>query len=146
MAKIWYGIIVIAYKTSPLRLLLLKNTETKTTTPIAGSRKRLESKIEAAIRETFEETGWIIKKKDLIKTRLVHKFIYGPQKIERAFEQGENQVFFLNADSLNEPLPTKDAKVHKWYSPKKTLQKVDFYDLKSIIKDSIKLIRKKEHI
>ncbi len=146
MEKIWYGIIVIAYKTNPLRILLLRNIDTHTITPIAGSRKRLESKTEAAIRETYEEAGWIIRKNQLTKTRLKHKFIYGPQKVERAFEKGENQVFLLNADTLSQPIPTKDTKEHKWYHPKEALRIIDFYNLKSILRDSIELIKEKENI
>ena len=146
MEKIWHGVIVLAYKTNPLRILLLRNTITSAITPIAGTCQKHESKIEATLRETYEEAGWIIHKKQLIKTRLKHKFIYGPQKPERAFEKGENQVYLLNADRLSQPISTQDTKEHKWYKPKDTLKQIDFHNLRPVLKDSLEIIRENEGI
>jgi len=146
MEKIWYGVIVIAYRTNPLRLLLLRNKETNSITPIAGTRKRYESKSEAAVREIYEESSWVIKENQLVKTRVKHRFIYGPQKVERAFEKGENQVYLLNANSLSEPIPTQDAQEHEWYEPEEALRIIDYYGLKPILKESIELIREIEGI
>lgn len=140
--KTWFGIIVLAYKTNPLRILLVENTQTGNITPISGAVENDETQIEAAIREVKEEVGWIVSSKLLHETSLNHIFIYGINKAERAGDKGVNKVFLFNADKLPEPQKTNDIRSFKWLPLKEAASSISFPDLQEIIKEASKLLSK----
>ena len=84
--KVWQGVLVLAYKTNPLEVLLIENRNTGNITPIGGAleEKWAEEAEDAAVRETREETGWKISKDLLTPTNIYHRFQYAPTKKERA--------------------------------------------------------------
>lgn len=138
--KVWPGTIVLAYKTSPLRILLVENKATGNITTVSGAVEEGETLKEAAVRELKEEVDWDINPESLCSTPITHNFIYAPQKKERAGDRGENQVFLLNANNLAEPKETSDTKSAKWVIPKEAKEAVTFKDLGEVIEKSSELL------
>ncbi len=93
--KTWYGSIVVAYRTNPVRILLIENTETGNVTTISGAVEHEETQKEAAARELQEEVKWKVPADLLKETGVTHEFIYGEKKKERAGDKGSNQVFLI---------------------------------------------------
>lgn len=112
--KTWVGVIVIAYKTNPTRVLLIQNTETGNITPISGAVEEGETLQQTAARELKEEVGWEVKPEQLRETPVKQEFIYGSKKVERAGDKSVNQVFLLDADSLPDPEETQETKNPQW--------------------------------
>lgn len=138
--RTWLGAIVLAYKTDPIRILLVENKQTGNITPISGAVENSEIQIEAATREVTEETGWIISPKQLEETSLIHEFIYGAKKVEREGDKGSNKVFLLNADSLSEPQETNDISSPRWLEYPDAISSTSFPDLQEIIKQAFDLL------
>jgi len=136
----WLGVIILAYKTDPLRILLIKNKQTGNITPIAGALEKGENLKDAAVRELREEVGWTVDPNQFKKTDIKHVFSYGSQKKDRAGDKGENAVLLLNADDLSEAKETKDAKSARWLTPGEALKRISFEDLKNVITKSIEYI------
>lgn len=128
------GAIVIAYKTNPYKVLILENKETGNVTTPSGAIEKGETLEEAAARELKEELGWVIDPKKFQVTPIKQEFVYGPQKKERAGDQGINQVFLLDADNLPEPQETSDTKDAKWLPIEEAVDKITFNDLKEVVR------------
>lgn len=141
--KTWHGAIVIAYKKfgKETKILLLENIDTKKITPIAGAAEEGESQIQAAVRETFEETGWRIKEKDLLETPVEHIFVYGLHKKERAGDRGENKIYLLDANNLSESQATKDAKNHRWLNVEDAIDTINLPDLKERVREAVNIFQ-----
>lgn len=142
--KTWHGAIVLAYKKigEEIKILLLENADTKKITPIAGAAEEGETQIQAAVRETFEESRWKIKEKDLIQTPVEHIFVYGSHKKERAGDRGENKIFLLDANDLPKPQATKDALNHRWLNIEDAINSINLLDLKERVREAAKYIPK----
>lgn len=138
--RIWFGSIVIAYKTYPNRILILENRKSgKITTP-SGAVQGGETLQEAAARELKEELGWVVSPKRFQVTQIMQEFVYGPQKKERAGDKGINQVLLLDANHLPEPQETNDAKNTTWLSLEDAKRKISFDDLRDIVEEASKLL------
>ena len=138
--RTWYGAIVVAYKTNPIRILLVENKKTGNITPISGATENNETQIETAIRELKEEVGWIISPQQLRGTSLNHEFIYGSNKAERVGDKGSNKIFLLNADNLPEPKETNDTKFPRWLDYPDVISNISFPDLQEIIKQALEVL------
>jgi 8-oxo-dGTP pyrophosphatase MutT (NUDIX family) len=137
MEKIWYGSIVLAYRTAPLRVLLIENIETGNVTPVSGAVGDNETQRQAAARELREEINWVVKEDELLEIGVRHEFVYGPKKRERAGDKGSNQVFLLNANGYPEPNETNDTKNPIWLEPALIKEKISFEDLREVVEKSL---------
>ena len=139
--KTWNGTIVVAYKTSPLRILLIENIGSGKITCPGGALEAEEDGSMAAIRETKEETGWDVKPEMLVNSGVKHEFVYGSNKPERVGDSACNEIFLLNADNLPEPLETNDAKNPKWFEVNEGLEAMSFKDVSPLVKKALEVIR-----
>ena len=138
--KTWFGVIIVTYKTNPLKVLILENKETGNITLPSGTIEEGETLEEAAVRELKEEVGWTVDPEKFQVTSIKQEFIYGLQKKERSDNQGINQVLLLAANNLPEPVETKDTKNAIWASVEEAKEKVTFKDLRDVLGKAIDLI------
>jgi 8-oxo-dGTP pyrophosphatase MutT (NUDIX family) len=138
--KTWLGCIVFAYKLNPPRLLILENKQTGNITTPSGAVEDGETLEQAASRELHEELGWIIPPTQLKITDIRQQFVYGPQKKERAGDNGINQVLILDASQLPEPQETTDTKNASWVSPEEAQEKITFDDLRDVVSEASQLV------
>lgn len=136
--KTWFGAIVLAYKTNPLRVLLIENKETGNITPIAGGTEEGETQSQTATREFFEESGIQISTEDFIDTEIDYTFTYNEKKKDRAGDDASQRIFLLNADNLPGPKETKDAKNPVWVELKDVQEKITFKDIAELIEEVFK--------
>lgn len=142
--KVWQGIIVLAFKTGPLEVLLIENRQTGNITPISGEleSKWNESGEEAAIRHTRIHTGWRLSEDMFVPTNIYHRFKYGPFKPERAEHYTSSRLFLLNASGLSEPASGSEAEHIKWLAPEAALAAISFPDLQKLTSRGLEEIAK----
>ena len=133
MQKTWFGIILVAYKTNPTRILLVENTKSGNISPVSGALEDSENHLDALLREAKEEVNWDIDSSKVKQTNIEYSFIFGSNKPERAGDKGQYKVFLYNADLQAEPQTTKDTKSPVWISKNEVLSKIKFDDLKEVL-------------
>ncbi len=138
--KTWFGVIIVAFKTDPLQILILENKQTGNITLPSGALENSESTEQAAVRELQEEVGWQINSHDLQATEFKQEFIYGSQKKERSGDRGINQLLILNADNLPDPIETSETKNAKWVTLQEAEKLITFEDLKEVLRQGVKHI------
>lgn len=139
--KIWQGIILLAYKTNPTRVLLIENTKSGNISPISGALEDGENHLQAILRESKEEVNWDLDPKNIKETSISYEFIFGSNKPERQGDKGVYRVFFYNADLINKvPETTKDTKNPMWISKSEVLSHIKFEDLKDVLKKALDLL------
>ncbi len=135
--KRWDGAIVVAYKTNPLRILLIKNTKSGNITCPGGATEPHEQNVDAAAREFYEETGLSVRPESFMSSGIFHEFTYGSSKVERAGDTGKNELFLLDANNLQDPKKTKDAKTFYWYELDEALAKMTFTDVAALVQRAV---------
>ncbi len=140
MHEILKGVVIIIYKTNPLRILLIENTETGNITPPAGASKKHESYKETAKREIQEEIGVSIEENLLEATELFHEFVFSKSKSQRQGKQARYKILKMKADKEFSPKTTKDSKRLWWLKPPEVMKRLTFKDHKELIKELLNKI------
>jgi 8-oxo-dGTP pyrophosphatase MutT (NUDIX family) len=138
--KTWLGVIIIPYKTNPLRILILENRKTGNISPPSGALEKGETLEEAAFRELKEEVGWLVNSEMFEVTEIKQDFIYSSNKKERAGDRGINQVLLLDSGNLPDARETGDTKNPLWLSVEEAVERASFEDLRSVIKEAGNLL------
>ncbi|MGV8162226.1 MAG: NUDIX domain-containing protein [Candidatus Nanoarchaeia archaeon] len=136
MVEMFDGVIgIIFQKTKPRQYALIYNKNTKNITFPAGGREKEEfSSSQTLERELKEETGLLPSEYKIIKTNIVHEFVYGPQKKERAGQIAKQPVYLVET-SKTELIPEDpDSIFDGWYTSRKVNEKLTFSDSKELFK------------
>jgi 8-oxo-dGTP pyrophosphatase MutT (NUDIX family) len=134
------GVIAIVFQNSIPRLyLLIHNQKTGNITFPAGGRNPGETSSKQTLeRELLEETGMTPQEYLVIETPVVHEFVYGPKKVERAGQKAKQPVYLVetNKTTLN-PLDS-DSKIDGWYDSDTVLNRLTFSDSKELFRKVLK--------
>ncbi len=132
------GVIGILKKAHENKYLLLKNHSTGNISFPAGGREEGETEGRVTLeREVREETGLIPSQYRIVATPLVHEFIYGPKKKERAGQRARQLVYLLEtAEKVLHPIDP-DAEILGWFTEKEVEERLTFPDSKELFKKVI---------
>jgi len=134
---------IVFRKRKEVEFLIIHNKKTGNNTFPAGGREKEEnSSLKTINREIREETGY--EKSDYIikPTPIIHTFIYGEKKKERANQTAKQPVYIAEIISNKEPSPhDSDSTIGGWYNYKMMREKLTFDDSKQILDKIMALIK-----
>lgn len=137
MEKIWYGVIVLAYRQNPLKLLLVKTPKRDRAMPIFCSLGEKETYAMGAIRELKEVFSWKIKVNQFTQTNLKYEFVYGTDQEEKAGSKSINLVLLLDTSDFAELKSCQETAPSCWLLPDEAVKKIDSVNLKEILKQAV---------
>lgn len=137
--KTWHGVIVLAYRQNPLKLLLIKTQKNDQAMPIFCSLGEKETYAMGAMRELEETFSWKIKNGQFTQTNLKYEFVYGTDRGEKAGDKSINLVLLLDISDFAKPEEGKKA-LSYWLQPDEALEKIDSTDLKEIFRQAVERI------
>lgn len=135
------GVIGIVFqRDNPCRYVLIHNRKSGNITLLAGGREDNEIPEQTLQREIKEETGLSHKEYKIIKTPIVHEFVYNSKKKERAGKKSR-QIVYLVETSITDLHPEdSDSEILGWFPKKEILKKLTFSDSKELFVKAIKYI------
>lgn len=137
MEKINGVIGIVFQKGNPDKFALIHNKKSGNITFPAGGREENEDIGDALKREIKEETGLNSEDYKIIKTPVIHEFVYNSRKKERVGQKARQQVYLL--ETLKKDLKPEDPniKIYGWYIAEEVLEKLNFKDSKELFKKAI---------
>lgn len=142
MEKNYEGVMGIVFqRNNPVKYLLIHNQKTGNITFPAGGREKNEvSNKQTLKRELKEETGLLQSEYKVIKTPIIHKFVYNSKKKERTKQTSRQQVYLIETKKTNLKPEDPDSIIDGWYIAKEIIKKLTFPDSKDLFKKARKYI------
>jgi 8-oxo-dGTP pyrophosphatase MutT (NUDIX family) len=134
---------VIFRKRKEVEFLIIHNQKSGNYTFPAGSREIGENtSLRTIQREIREETGYEKNDYKIMSTGIIHSFIYGENKKERAGQLVHQPIYIAELVSNKKPLPQDpDATIDGWYNYKSAREILTFDDSKLILDKILALIK-----
>lgn len=136
------GAIVIIYKIiDGIYFYLLPTQKSGIVNFIGGGSKPEDKDSEANIRrEIAEETSLRDNDYELKETSLMHEFIYGENKPERAGKSWRNKVFIARVSPEIKIEPSNEIKSLDWYNADEAIKILSFNDMKEVFEKAVKIV------
>jgi 8-oxo-dGTP pyrophosphatase MutT (NUDIX family) len=135
------GVIGIVFqRKNPNRYVLIHNKKSGNITLPAGGREGNESPEQTLQREIKEETGLLQEDYKIIKTPIIHEFVYNSKKKERAGQKSRQLVYFLETTKKDLHPEDSDSEILGWFHERDILQKLTFSDSKELFKRALNYI------
>ncbi|MFA6072945.1 MAG: NUDIX domain-containing protein [Candidatus Woesearchaeota archaeon] len=130
---------IIFQKTTPVKYALIYNKNTKNVTfPAGGKETEENSSLQTLERELKEETGLQPTDYNIIKTNIVHEFVYGSNKKERAGQIAKQIVYLIETTKTTLIPEDPDSVFDGWYTSKGVNRKLTFSDSKELFEKARK--------
>ena len=142
MMEDYNGVMGIVFiRGDPNMFVLIHNLGTGNITFPAGGREAGETSSRQSLkREIREETGLLPSEYKIIETSLIHEFIYGPKKNERAGQKAIQLVYLIETEKMDLHPEDPDSKIDGWYTASEVIERLTFADSKELFKKAIKYI------
>lgn len=142
MDQEYNGVIGIVFqRINPVKYALIHNKKTGNITFPAGGREDDDSTIEDTLkRELKEELGLENNQYKIIKTNIVHEFVYNSNKKERTGKVARQPVYLIETEVKNFNPEDSDAEILGWFIEEEVIDKLTFSDSKELFKKAIKYI------
>ncbi len=129
------GVIGVVFRRIDLiRFLLIQNKTTGNITFPAGGREEWEhDSIDTLYREIQEETGLTPSDYSVIATPLIHSFVYGPKKKERAGQHARQPVYLCETNKTELHPKDPDSSIYWRYSLRDAQSHLSFSDAKELL-------------
>ena len=139
------GAIVVIYKISNGQIKYLLPTQKNGMINFVGGAKEVEDRtFESTIRrEISEETNLRGGDYSIRQTDIVHKFVYGGHKEERAGKDWENKVFIAEVHPDLEVSAKGDTGELNWYTEEEAIEKFSFKDMRQIFEEAVEVVKRK---
>ena len=136
MIEDYNGVMGIVFRRgNPNMFVLIHNQGTGNITFPAGGRERGETSGRQSLeREIREETGLLPSEYEIIETSIIHEFIYGPKKKERAGQKAVQLVYLVETDKTELKPEDPDSKIDGWYTADEVMERLTFADSKELFK------------
>lgn len=127
---------VVRQKTDPIRFLLIKNKATGNITFPAWWREEWEyDSIVTLHRELQEETGLTPGDYHVHTTPLIHTFVYGPTKKERAGQLARQPVYLVETNKTDGEPKDSDSIIVGRFTVQEAYEQLSFADAKQLLLD-----------
>lgn len=142
MKEEYDGVIGIVFQRSnPVKYVLIHNQKTGNITFPAGGREEDEvSSRQSLEREVREETGLLPSEYKIIKTPIIHEFVYNSKKKERSGQTARQPVYLVESSKTDLKPEDPDSVIDGWYTAEEVIEKLTFSDSKELFKKAIKNI------
>ena len=142
MAENFNGVIGIVFQRSnPIKFVLIHNKKTGNITFPAGGREFFEtSSIKTLARELKEETGLLPLEYKIMKTPLVHEFVYNLKKKERCGQKARQHVYLVETKKTDLKPEDPDSIIYGWLTKEEILERLTFSDSKEIFKKAVEFL------
>lgn len=139
MVEDYDGVIGIVFQRSnPIRYVLISNQGTGNITFPGGGKEDGETfSVQSLEREVKEETGLLPFEYKIIKTPIVHEFVYGPKKNERAGQTARQPVYLVETSRVDLKPEDLDSVIDGWYTAEEVIEKLTFLDSKELFQKAI---------
>jgi 8-oxo-dGTP pyrophosphatase MutT (NUDIX family) len=131
---------IVLQRSSPTRYVLIHNKKSGNITLPAGGRENNETPEETLQREIKEETGLSKKDYKIIRTPIVHEFIYNSKKKERTGQKSRQLVYLVETSKTDLHPEDSDSEILGWFPENEILQKLTFSDSKELFVKAIKYV------
>ncbi len=140
--QVFLGSIGILYRriSGGLEFLIVENSGTKNISFVSGAKEENDATEEDTLRrEIKEELGLDGGGLEFQATTTRHEFVFGPQKKERAGQQGSYGVFLVDATRVDGPIShTQELRKIQWLDRGQVMNSLSFQDLKEVFEKATK--------
>jgi 8-oxo-dGTP pyrophosphatase MutT (NUDIX family) len=138
------GVIGLVYNKSTKKYLLINNKGTKNTTFPAGKKEKNETLKQTIARELKEEIGLSPSEYKLVKTPIIHKFVYNSKKVKRNGQATKQIVYLIETSKTHLTPEDSEIEIKGWFNKKQVLEKLTFFDLKKLFLQINKYLKSKK--